>query len=296
MTAENYVVLHTTEDVASPTERRFRALDAKVNRATQPVEIWTAEAQLLAMDPWHCDLAPAVAVERWEKVQELDELCYALEDRWPKLESEAEEIRRASAQAHAEAIRKGTKAPTTAAKAFEADAALEGCSLALSGAVADLRRARAAYEALLDDRAFLNKYRKAVIAEFNAQRQRAAEAFNAAAGAIHETRRRYNTLHTLTMGGLLDIPEDAQGYLVLRGKGWAQADLSTAVNTISQQVNETDPFLSGEFLTASMDEISAKAIETAEEIKAQLYPDRQNYLAKIGGVVNTGLSSYSSLK
>ncbi|MET9835584.1 hypothetical protein ABZ078_41335 [Streptomyces sp. NPDC006385] len=276
--------------------KRIEKLESVVHKATRPDDIWTPEYQILGTDPWHCDLAPAIAADRWAKVAELDQLCYDLEERWYELESEAEDIRANAAKAHADALRKGTKTPATATKSLEAYAALEGCSLALSETANELRRARGAYEALLKDRAFLEEYRTAVIAEFNAQRKRAAEAFSAAAGVINATRSRYNTLHTLTMGGLLDIPEDAQGYLVLRNKGWAQADLSSAVDVISRQVRETDPFLSGEFLTAPMDEINAKAIETAEEIKAKLYPDRQNYLAETGGVVNTGLSSYSSFK
>ncbi|MGA5407247.1 hypothetical protein ACPCSC_08275 [Streptomyces lavendulocolor] len=285
MTAEqNYTVLH--DYIGDPTERRFRALDAKVNRATRPEDIWTAEVQILGQDPWHCDLAPAVAAELWEKVQKLCSSCDELEMRWLELEGEGEAIRRNAARAHAEAMRKGTKAPATAAKAFEADAQLEGCSLALSDTVADLRRARAAYEALLDDRAFLDRYRAAVIAEFNAQRKRATEAFAVAAGAINETRRRFGVLHSLTMGGLLDIPEDAQGYLVLTGKGWGQADLSTALDVISRQVNEADPFLSGEFLTAPMDEVNATAIETAERIKAEAQQHRQNHYSR-DGIVST---------
>ncbi|MFH8472579.1 hypothetical protein [Streptomyces sp. NPDC018000] len=276
--------------------KRIEKLESVVHKATRPDDIWTPDYQILGTNPWHCDLAPAIAADRWEKVAELDQLCYDLEERWYELESEAEDTRKNAAKAHADALRKGTKTPATATKSLEAYAALEGCSLALTETANELRRARGTYEALLKDRAFLNEYRTAVIAEFNARRKQAAEAFSAAAGAINATRSRYSTLHTLTMGGLLDIPEDAQGYLVLHGKGWGQADLSSAVDVISRQVNETDPFLSGEFLTASMDEISAKAVETAEEIKAQLYPDRQNYLAQIGGVMNTGLGVASSYK
>ncbi|MFJ1930544.1 hypothetical protein [Streptomyces sp. NPDC088131] len=262
---KNYTVAHEGYDIAGPTERRFRSLDAKVNRATRPEDIWTDETQLLGVDPWHCDLAPAVAAERWAKVQELSDACDSLEARWNELETEAEEIRKGAAKAHADAMRKGVKAPATAAKAFEADAQLEGCSLVLREAVTDIRRARAAYDSLTKDRAFLSKYRKAVIAEFNAQRKRAVEAFNTASGAIGETRRRYAVLHELTMGGLLDIPKEAEGHLGFAGKGWLQADLSSAMNLVSQQVNETDPFLSGEFLTAPMDDINATAIEAAAE-------------------------------
>ncbi|MGW7430587.1 hypothetical protein ACWGIN_13670 [Streptomyces sp. NPDC054861] len=261
---------------------RISKLEQVVHDATPPHDIWTAELQILGTDPWHCDLAPAVAAERWEKVQELNDLCYTLEERWPELESEAEDIRKNATKAHAEAVRKGVKAPSTAAETLEAYARLEGCSMALSEAVTDLKRARATYEALLNDRAFLNKYRKAVIAVFNAQRKRAADAFAAAAGAIGETRRRYDTLHSLTMGAMLDIPEDAHGYLGLSGKGWAQADLSSALNIISRQVAETDPFLSGEFLTAPMDEVNATAIETAERVKADLDKSRQNHYSKDG--------------
>ncbi|MGW1673764.1 hypothetical protein [Streptomyces sp. NPDC002324] len=263
-------------------KKRITELERVVQRAKRPEDIWTEEAQLLGIDSWHCDLAPAVAVERWAKVLELSGACDDLEARWNELETEAEDIRQNAAKAHAEAMRKGTKAPATAAKAFEADAALEGCSLALSETVTDLRRARAEYEALLKDRGFLNKYRETVIAEFNTQRKRAAEVFSAVAGAIGETRRRFGVLHSLTMGGLLDIPEDAQGYLVLTGKGWGQADLSSAIDIISRQVGETDPFLSGEFLTAPMEEINATAIETAERVKAEIDKSRQNHYSPDG--------------
>ncbi|MFF4582956.1 hypothetical protein ACFY15_31935 [Streptomyces sp. NPDC001373] len=268
--------------------KRITELERVVQRATRPEDIWTEEAQLLGNEPWHCDLAPDVAIELWEKVQELCDSCDGLEMRWLELESEREAVRQNAARVHAEAMRKGTKAPATAAKAFEADAQLEGCSLALSETVTDLRRARAAYEALLKDRAFLNKYRTAVIAEFNTQRKRAAEAFSVAAGAINETRRRFGVLHSLTMGGLLDIPEEAEGYLSLAGKGWGQADLSSAVDVISRQMSETDPFVSGEFLTAPMDEINATAIETAERIEAELKQYRQNHYSP-DGVVSTRL-------
>lgn len=267
-------------------KRRITELERVVQRAKRPEEIWTDEAQLLGIDPWHCDLAPDVAAERWAKVQELSGTCDDLEARWNELETEAEDIRKNAAKAHADALRNGTKAPATAAKAFEADAALEGCSLALSETVTDLRRARAAYEALVKDRTFLGEYRKAVIAEFNAQRKRAAEAFSAAAGAITETRRRFGVLHSLTMGALLDIPEGAQGYLVLSGKGWGQADLSSAIDIISRQVGETDPFLSGEFLTAPMDDVNATAIETAERVKAQIDQARQNHYSP-DGIIST---------
>ncbi|MFC7814326.1 hypothetical protein ACFUTR_06695 [Streptomyces sp. NPDC057367] len=278
--AENYSVFDP--DVAGPTERRFRVLDAKVNRAKRPEDIWTDEAQLLGIDPWHCDLAPAEAAERWAKVTKLSDECDALEARWHDLQDEAETTRKNAAKAHADALRKGVKAPATAAKAFEADAALEGCSLVLRETVADLYRARASYEALLNDRAFLGRYRKAVIAEFNKQRKRAAEAFKTAAGAINETRRRFSVLHSLTMGGLLDVPEEDQGYLTLSGKGWGNADLSSAINIISRQVGETDPFLSGEFLTAPMNDINATAIETAKRVKADLDENRRNYYAESG--------------
>ncbi|MEU9266344.1 hypothetical protein AB0E04_12950 [Streptomyces sp. NPDC048251] len=281
-TPENVTLF--SPDVSGPTERRFRALDAKVNRATRPEDIWTDEVQLLGIDPWHCDLAPSVAVERWAKVRDLSDLCDNLEARWNDLESAVEDARKDSARAHADALRKGTKAPATAAKAFEAEAQLEGCSIVLAETVTDLRRARASYEALLEDRAFLEKYRKAVIAEFNKQRKRAAQAFSTAAGAINETRRRYAVLHELTMDGLIDIPEDMQGYLVLSGKGWGKVELSAAINVISQQVGETDPFLSGEFLTGSMDEINATAIETAEQIKAEMDKTRQNHFSPNGVV------------
>ncbi|MHC0434348.1 hypothetical protein ACX6XY_29875 [Streptomyces sp. O3] len=277
---KNYVVLD--QYIAEPHERDIKALKAKVNRASRPEHIWTAEAQIQAADPWHCDLAPALAAERWEKVQELSNACDDLETRWNDLETEAEGARKKAAQAHADAMRKGVKAPATAAAVFEADAALEGCSLVLRETVRDLYRARASYESLLKDRVFLGKYRKAVIAEFNKQRKRAAEAFKTAAGAIGETRRRYAVLHELTMGGLLDIPEDAQGYLVLSGKGWLQADLSTAISAISRQVGETDPFLSGEFLTAPMEDINATAIETAERVKADIDQHRQNHYSADG--------------
>ncbi|MGW7457825.1 hypothetical protein [Streptomyces sp. NPDC054797] len=263
-------------------KKRITELERVVQRAKRPEDIWTDEAQLLGIDPWHCDLAPAVAVERWAKVQELSGACDDLETRWNELEIEAEDIRMNAAKAHADALRKGAKAPATAAKAFEADAQLEGCSLALRETVADLHRARDSYESLLKDRAFLGQYRKAVIAEFNAQRKRAAEAFSAAAGAINETRRRFGVLHSLTMGALLDIPEDAQGYLVLSGQGWGQADLSSAIGIISRQVGETDPFLSGEFLTAPMDDVNATAIETAERVKAEIDKSRQNHYSPDG--------------
>ncbi|MBO8203041.1 hypothetical protein JW613_32895 [Streptomyces smyrnaeus] len=263
-------------------KKRITELERVVQRAKRPEDIWTAEAQLQAADSWHCDLAPNVAAERWAKVQELSDACDNLEARWNDLELEAEDIRRNAAKAHADALRKGVKAPSTAAQVMEADAQLEGCSLALRETVADLYRARASYESLLKDRAFLGKYRKAVIAEFNAQRKRAAEAFNAAAGAINETRRRFGVLHSLTMGGLLDIPEDAQGYLGFSGKGWLQADLSSAISLISRQVGETDPFLSGEFLTAPMEDVNATAIETAERVKAEIDQHRQNHYSKDG--------------
>ncbi|MFJ8000165.1 hypothetical protein ACIQ7D_24000 [Streptomyces sp. NPDC096310] len=267
---------------ADAAKARIAELERTVQRATRPEDIWTSEAQLLATNAWHCDLAPDIAAERWAKVVELGATCDELEELWPQLEDAAEDIRKGAAKAHAEAIRKGTKAPSTAAKALEADAALEGCSLALSEAVGDLKRARASYNSLIEDRGFLNEYRAAVIAEFNAQRERAAEAFAVAAGALNETRRRFGVLHELTMGGLLDIPEDAQSYLVLSGKGWGAADLSTAVNIISRQVNETDPFLSGEFLTAPMDEVNATAIATAENAKAEADKNRQNRYSRDG--------------
>ncbi|MGW6012349.1 hypothetical protein [Streptomyces sp. NPDC055210] len=267
-------------------KKRISELERVVQRATRPEDIWTSEAQLLATESWHCDLAPAVAAERWEKVLELSAVCDDLEELWPQLESTAEDVRKNAAKAHAEAIRKGTRAPSTAAKALEADAALEGCSLALSESVADLRRSRNTYEELLKDKAFLSEYRDAVIAEFNAKRKRAAEAFNVAAGAINETRRRFGVLHSLTMGGLLDIPESAQGYLALSGQGWGRSDLSSAVSVISGQMTETDPFLSGEFLTAPMDEINATAIEAAERVKAEIDETRQNHYSP-DGIVST---------
>ncbi|MFI7357338.1 hypothetical protein ACIBTP_25805 [Streptomyces avidinii] len=284
-TEKNYVVLN--DYFGDPTEKRVDALDAKVNRATRPEDIWTAEAQLWSQDPWHCDLAPAVAFERWERVMELTEQCYALEERWPELASAAEEIRKDSAKAHAEAIRKGTKAPATAAKAFEADAALEGCSIVLRETVADLRNARKSYDMLPNDREFVSEYRAAVIAEFKVQRDRVADAFNAAAGAIGVTRRRYITLNELTMNGLLDVPEDAKGYVVLDRVGWGLPALWDALDLITRQVRETDPFLSGEFLTLPMEEVNAKTIQRAEEIQATAV--RENYIMPRDGIISTRL-------
>ncbi|MFC7922213.1 hypothetical protein [Streptomyces cinereoruber] len=272
-TEKNYTVLH--EYVDDPTNRKIRALNAKVNRATPPDDIWTDEAQLLGQGSWHCDLAPDIAVERWGKVAELRDSCDRLEEHWYELESATEEVRKDAAKAHANALRKGTKPPSTAAKVLDADAQLEGCSMVLAETVTDLRRARKAYDALLDDRVFLNNYRSAVIAEFKAQRKRAAEAYNVAAGAIAETRRRYSALNSLTMGGLLDIPEDDKGYVVVGRIGWGQAGLSEALELISRQVREDDPFLSGEFLTLPMEKVNAMAVERAEKMRGG---DRQNYL------------------
>ncbi|WP_031509246.1 hypothetical protein [Streptomyces megasporus] len=261
---------------ADRTKAKVNELAEKVNRATPPEKIWTDEAQLLGIDPWHCDLAPAVAAERWKKVRELSDFCDDLEARWHELESEAEAIRKNAAKAHAEALRKGTKAPSTAAKAFEADAALEGCSLVLSETVTELRRARKSYDSLLNDTAFLNEYREAVITEFKAQREKAAEAFKAAAGHINATRRRYGTLVNLTVNHLDAIPEEARYHLPLRGTGWGNADVSTSLNMLQKQFNEDHPLFSGDFFTMPLGEIAEAAEELAEERKATA--DRRNYL------------------
>ncbi|MFV0134684.1 hypothetical protein ACLGIH_15840 [Streptomyces sp. HMX87] len=63
---------------------------------------------------------------------------------------------------------------------------------------------------------------------------------------------------------------------------WLQADLSTAISTITRQVGETDPFLSGEFLTAPMEDINATAIQTDERVKANIDKTRQNHYSRDG--------------
>ncbi|NEB08475.1 hypothetical protein G3I32_06245 [Streptomyces coelicoflavus] len=262
-------------------KRRIDALERSVNRATPPEKIWTEEQQLLGVDPWHDDLAPEIAAKRWQRVTELSEGCDELTSRWYDLEAEVTAAHNAAAKAHADALRKGTKAPTTAAKAYEAEKALEGCSIVLAEAVTELRKARKAYDTLLNDRAFVLAYRDAVVAEFKAQRAEAAKRFHALSSAVMQTRRRYVRLMELTVDGTDAIHDDQIPYLPL-GKGWANPALVDSLSTLEVQVKETDPVLSGDLLTMPLAELSEVATELAEDRKAEVEANRQNYFSPDG--------------
>ncbi|MBQ0974747.1 hypothetical protein KBZ00_26990 [Streptomyces sp. RK31] len=262
-------------------KRRIDALEQTVNRATPPEKIWTDEKQLLAVNPWHDDLAPAVAAERWERVTELSDACDDLSSRWYELETELKGAHTNAAKAHADSLRKGTEAPATASLVFEAEKRLEGCSMVLAETVGELRRARNAYDALLKDRTFLTAYRDAVVKEFKKQRAEAVKRFSALASAVEQTRRRYVTLMGLTVDDLDAISEDEIPYLPL-GKGWASAEVASSLNTLGAQIKETDPVLSGDLLTMPLDELSKVAAELAEDRKAEVEANRQNYWATDG--------------
>ncbi|MFF4578234.1 hypothetical protein ACFY15_07520 [Streptomyces sp. NPDC001373] len=252
-------------DSADRTKARVAELEGKVNRAKHPDEILTDSVFALASGPLHDDLAPAVAAERWEKVLDAYAACEDLADRWNSLEAEVENVRANAVKKGAEAIRTGKKAPSVAAAILDAETALESCSLVLTESVADLRKARSAYDVLWRDRKFLTTYRDAVIADFKEQRVKVAEAYSEIAGAIGEARRRYAVLHDLTVNHLDAIPDESYRCLPLRGTGWAHADLTTSLDTIHRQVNETSPLLSGDFLAMPLGEIADKAEELAEE-------------------------------
>jgi hypothetical protein len=266
---------------AELTKARVAELEKVVNRATPPEKIWTEEAQLFGVDPWHDDLAPDIAAERWAKVTEASDACDTLSEKWYELEAGVKAAHTNAAKAHADALRKGTKAPTTAATAYEAEKRLEGCSIVLAETVAEVRKARKAYDGLLNDRAFVSAYRDAVIAEFKAQRAEAAKRFNALASAVSQTRRRYVRLMELTVDGMDAIPEDAIPYLPLKG-GWAAADLGNSLSTLEAQIKEADPVLSGDLLTMPVDEITEVAEELAEDRKAEVEAARQNYFSPDG--------------
>ncbi|WP_406286392.1 hypothetical protein [Streptomyces sp. NBC_00209] len=254
-------------DASAAAKRDIAELAGKVNRAKRPDDILTDSVIDLASGPMHCDLSPAVAGDRWEKVIAAYEDCESLADRWNDLEAEAESVRVAAVRKGAEALRAGKKAPSVAAAILDAETALESCSLVLTESVADLRKARSAYNALWKDRKFLTEYRDSVIADFKEKRAVAAEAFSAVAGAIGETRRRYGTLHDLTVNFLDAIPEESYEYLPMRGTGWAQAGLTASLDVLRQQVNETDSLFSGDFLTLPLGEIADVAEELAEDRK-----------------------------
>ncbi|MFG3211038.1 hypothetical protein [Streptomyces tendae] len=249
---------------ADSAKRQIAELAGKVNRAKHPDDILTDSVIALASGPLHCDLAPAVAGDRWEKVIAAYEDCESLADRWNELEAEAENVRVNAVRKGAEALRAGKKAPSVAAAILDAETALESCSFVLTESVAELRKARTAYNALWRDRKFLTEYRDSVIADFKVKRAEAAKAFGAIAGAVGETRRRYGTLHDLTVNFLDAIPDESYQYLPMRGTGWAQADLSASLDLLRQQVNENDPLFSGDFLTMPLDEIAGVAEELAE--------------------------------
>ncbi|MFG2635310.1 hypothetical protein ACGFX8_15585 [Streptomyces sp. NPDC048362] len=262
-------------DAADRTKARVTELEGKVNRAKHPDEILTDSVLALGSGPLHCDLAPLIAAERWEGVLNTYEACEELSERWHTLESEAEAVRANAVRKGAEAIRTGKKIPSSAAAISDAETALKSCSLVLTEAAADLRKARSAYDSLWRDRKFLTAYRDSVIGSFKEQRAKAAEAYDSIAGAVSETRRRYGTLHDLTVNHLDAIPEEPYSYLPIRGTGWAQADLENALSVLHRQVNETHPLFSGDFLTMPLGEIADAAEELAEERKGP----RENHWA-----------------
>lgn len=269
-------------DSADSAKRQIAELSGKVNRAKHPDAILTDSVAMLGTGAIHCDLAPFVAAERWEKVLEAYAYCESLSERWHDLEGEAEAIRVNAVQKGAEAIRTGKKAPSVAAAILDAETALESCSLVLTESVADLRKARSAYDAIWRDRAFLIKYRDAVVADFTKQRAKVVDAYNVATGAIGETRRRYATLHALTVDDLGAIPEDDIPYVRLAGRGWAQADLSAALGVIGRQVNEDDPILSGDFLAMPLKELSEAAEAVVREFKEKERENAQNHFSPQG--------------
>ncbi|WP_329560114.1 hypothetical protein OG711_21750 [Streptomyces uncialis] len=274
-------------NAADAAKARVAELEGKVNRAKHPDEILTDSVLALGSGPLHCDLAPAIAAERWDGVRKAYEDCEELSERWHTLEGEAESVRVNAVRKGAEAIRAGKKAPSVAAAILDAETQLESCSLVLTDAVADLRKARSAYDALWRDQKFLAPYRDSVIAAFKEQRAKAAEAYSIIAGAVSETRRRYGTLHDLTVNHLDAIPEEPYSYLPIRSTGWAQADLENALGVLGRQVSATDPLLSGDFLTLPLEEIADAAEEVADNIKGTA--DRQNYMVPRDGIISTRL-------
>ncbi|MGW6900753.1 hypothetical protein ACWGF2_29770 [Streptomyces sp. NPDC054919] len=247
-------------------KNRISALEKAVNRATRPEEIWTDAAQRFGTGPWHDDLTPVVAAERWKAVREAYDTCDALEAHWNALEAALEATKSNAAKAYAAAFRSGGKKPSTAPKIAEAEAELEGCSIALREAVNDLKSVRADYDALLKDRPFLMAYRAAVVDDFKKQRADAKKKFNDFAAALHKTRGRYDKLHDLTMARLGAVAEEDWSYLPIRGRGWLDAKLPEAVDTLNHQVTETDPLYAGDFLAEPLEEIAAVAKVRKAEI------------------------------
>ncbi|MFI1869930.1 hypothetical protein [Streptomyces jumonjinensis] len=152
--------------------------------------------------------------------------------------------------------------------------------MALRDAVRELSETRDHYNALWVDREFLETYRDSVVADFSEQREKAAETFKAAASHISELRRRYGTLHELTIVDLKAVPEEPVKYLPLKNNGWAHADVSTHVNTLSGLLESDDLIVSGDFLALPLDEITEAAEEIAEERKGT----GQNSFAPAGSV------------
>ncbi|MFI8422343.1 hypothetical protein [Streptomyces sp. NPDC085479] len=269
-------------DAADAAKARISELEGKVNRAKHPDDILTDTVIALGFGPLHCDLAPIVAEKLWDEVVKAYQECEDLAERWYELEGEIGAVRANAVKKGAEAIRSGKKAPSVAAAILDAETALESCSLVLAESVADLRKARSAYNALWRDQKFLTGYRDAVIEDFKLSRGKAAEAFSEIAGYVSSARRRYATLHDLTVNHLDAIPDESYDYLPMRGTGWGQAALDDSLGVIGRQVSETDALLSGDFLAMPLGEIADKAEELAEERKGEVEDSRQNYFSPQG--------------
>lgn len=254
---------------------------------TTPDDLITSDVLALAACN-HGALAPEIAETRYQAVRKTFGKVESLRERWEKLTEEAADIRQAALVASAEAADSGKKMPSGfAAKVQEAELNADGCIVAIRKAIAELRNARRAYDALWDNPAFIAEYRQALAAEFIKRREAVLKAFKELDANLPALAELYGTLGEFTLDHLLTDEVTAiefNGEPLHNGRtflaperSWMAPKLSEAMTEVRRFVLNDDLITGGTLLAEDLDAVAAALPELAEK----RYEEWQDELARI---------------
>ncbi|WP_435058701.1 hypothetical protein [Streptomyces sp. bgisy060] len=252
-----------------------------------PDDIITGDVLALAACN-HGTLAPEIAETRYQAVRRAFGKVESLRERWEMLSEDAANARQTALVASAEAADSGRKMPTgSAAKVLEAELAADGCVVAIRKAIADLRNARRAYDALWNDMAFVAEYRETVAAEFLKRRKTVLKAFKELDVNLPALAELYGTLGEFTLDHLLrdsvnsieynGEPLTHGGVFLRTHASWTAPKLSEAMAEVRRFVTNDDPITGGTLLAEDLDTVAAALPELAEK----RYEEWQDELARI---------------
>ncbi|MFI0940909.1 hypothetical protein [Streptomyces sp. NPDC021020] len=224
----------------------------------------------------HDALAPKIAFQRWQAVQDAIDKSESLYDRWYELSYALEDARQEALAASAKAHAEGKNAPAgTAAKVFQAELDLNGCFEAFRASRRAIVTARKPYDALWEDPAFLAAYRETVAAEFVKRREAVRAAFAELDGNLAALGSLYGSLGDLTLNGLLrdDVsaltfdgkPIEHSSVFLAPHRSWTAPKLAEAMSEVRRFVRNDDPVTGGTLLAGDLDDIANALPELADK-------------------------------